>query len=278
MKYTDIAKEACDLLENTVIDGVNRDSYKVNDIDVEIIEIVSPKSAELLNKSQGKYISITSQYNFRRDKNYHNDISKVLADSIKKLLPRDYKLTLVVGLGNRSMTPDALGPRTIDKIMVTKHIIDIMPDKYGKIFSAVCAVTPSVYGVTGIESADYISAICGKINPDCVIAVDSLAAAQWSRINDTIQLTDTGITPGAGVGNRRSGLNKETLGVPVIAVGIPVVVRLSQICDICDDKDMLVTPKNIDVIVEDSSGIIASGINLALHDNISQADIDNFMF
>lgn len=278
MKYTDLAKEACDCLDDLDLEGIKKECFEQEGVSIETIEIISSKTAKKINKSIGKYISLTSEHNFRREKAYHNRVSKALADKINELLPSNNELTLIVGLGNRNMTPDALGPKTVEKIMVTKHIIDVMPDQFEGKLASVCAIAPSVYGVTGIESADYISAICEKIKPSSIIAVDSLAAAQWERINDTLQLTDTGITPGAGVGNRRSGLNKESLGVPVIAVGIPVVVRLSQICEVCQDEDMIVTPKNIDTIVEDSSSIIACAINMALQSKISKDEIDNFMF
>ena len=278
MKYTDLAQEAYEYIKNEELSGVNVKSYTNNGIKVESISIVDDEIAKKLGKLKGEYISVTCNHSSNRDKNRHFEISNELSVNIKKLIPRNNELTLVAGLGNRNMTPDALGPCTVDKIMVTKHIIDMYPDMISKKLSKVCAFAPSVLGVTGVESSDVINAICEKIKPTCVIAVDSLAAENADRINDTVQISNTGISPGAGVGNRRKGINMDSVGVPVIAIGIPVVVRLSELTQNEHTSDMIVTSKNIDVIINDCSTIIANGINLALHQNITNDEIISFMY
>lgn len=280
--YTDLANEAFSR-ENSadMLPGVTRKVLEIKsapqNIGVEIIEISDAASGEKLGKGCGRYVSIRSEYALNRDKAHHKHLAAVLCQRIKELLPEKRRLTMVVGLGNRAMTPDALGPRTADRIMVTRHFKQLFPGMTDKRLSAVCAFQPSVLGTTGIESADAVSAMCDKVHPDCVIAVDSLAAAEPQRINDTIQLSDAGIAPGAGVGNRRRGIDSRSLGVPVLAIGIPVVVRLPlQKQD--GEEEMIVTAKNIDAIINDCSAIIAGGINLALHDGVTEEEIADFMY
>ena len=274
MIYTDLANEAYKLY-NVDIKGIKHDESIVNGVKVETVEILNDDAAEKLGKATGKYITLTDNYGIERDRARHRNLGEALSKCIKRLLPHSNRLTLVVGLGNRSMTPDALGPYTMDNVMVTRHMLQLFPEMLDKRIKSVCCFAPSVMGVTGIESADIIKAICREIRPSCIIAVDSLAAADEARIGDTIQLCDTGIAPGAGVGNRRAGINVDSVGVPVIAIGVPVVVRMKRQQN---DNEMLVTPKNIDAIISDSSQIIAHGINRALHDNITDEEIADFMY
>lgn len=274
MVYTDLANEAYNLFK-VDINGIKQNESIENNIKVETVEILTDDTAEKLGKVKGKYITLTDKYSIERDRARHLNLGVALSKCIKRLLPQPNNVTLVVGLGNRRMTPDALGPCTIDNIMITRHMVQLFPDMLDKRIKSVCSFAPSVMGITGIESADIIRAICYQIKPTCVIAVDSLAAADEERIGDTIQLCDTGIAPGAGVGNRRTGINFDSVGVPVIAIGVPVVVRM-QLQQ--RDKEMLVTPKNIDTIISDSSKIIAHGINRALHDDITDEEIADFMY
>lgn len=281
MIYTDLANESYRLFtKDNLPEGITHEVIKHNDeIEIEMIEITNEQAAKNLNKGMGKYISLNAEYAVNRDMAHHRNLGDALSTQLRSLLPQDNKLTLVVGLGNRNMTPDALGPRVLDRVMVTKHLKELFPQYVDERLSAVCAFSPNVLGVTGIESADIVGAIVQKVEPTCVIAIDSLAAAETSRINDTIQLSNTGIAPGAGVGNRRKGLNQETLGIPVLAVGIPVVVRLAELIgEKGDYADMIVTPKNIDNIIDDCAGIIARGINFALHQNINNEEVADFMY
>ena len=192
---------------------------------------------------------------------------------------------------NRSITSDSLGPRVAERIYVTRHVTEYMPDALPGTVRSVCSVAPGVLGVTGIETMEIVRGVKEYAKPDMIIAIDALASRRAARINTTIQLTDTGISPGSGIGNNRKGLNSEAFGVPVIAIGVPLVVHAAtitqEVISLIADKtglhgdeeklkglaeqvisenlgQMVVTPKDIDSIVEDMSGIIATGINMAL--------------
>ena len=222
-------------------------------------------------------------------------MSKELAGEITRLiegLPKDAPV-LVIGLGNRSITPDALGPRVVEQVYVTRHILEYMPDLLNFKPRSVSAIAPGVLGVTGVETLEVVRGVVERVKPALVIAVDALASRRAARISSTIQLSDTGIEPGAGVGNQRMGINQETLGVPVMALGVPLVVYASTITQdtislIADETGiknegdrfiklaekvineklgpMIVTPKDIDSIVTDMSRILADGINMAMQD------------
>ena len=198
---------------------------------------------------------------------------------------------LVVGLGNRSITPDSLGPRVAERIYVTRHINEYMPDALPRPVRSVCSVAPGVLGVTGVETMEIDRGVAEHIKPDLIIAIDALASRRAARISTTIQLTDTGISPGSGVGNTRKGLTSQAFGVPVIAIGVPMVVHAAtisqEVISLIADKTglhgdeeklrglaaeviseslgpLVVTPKDIDTIAEDMSRVIADAINLAL--------------
>ena len=208
----------------------------------------------------------------------------------------DDSVILVVGLGNDHITPDALGPYTVDRLMVTHHMKKHMPEQLDKGIRSVCAIAPGVLGTTGMETVDIVKGVVDELKPDVVIAVDALASRSLSRMGSTIQIANTGISPGAGVGNRRDGLNEHTLGVKVIAVGVPTVVDAATVA--IDSIDMavksedtaaikeqlydnmgtlMVTPKNIDLIIERASKTVANGINLALHENMTFSQIEEYV-
>ena len=222
-----------------------------------------------------------------------------LAKTLRGMLPEGMKTALVVGLGNRSVTPDSLGPRTAERVLVTRHIGDSLP--WGAEMNSVCAAAPGVLGVTGMETAEILRGMVAHVRPDAVIAVDALAARSSKRIASTIQIADTGITPGSGVGNHRKALDRETLGVPVVAVGVPLVVYASTIaadalCALgegeveeeriaaCVERvvseklgEMIVTPREVDALVERMAGVLADGINQALHPRLSRDEIAQMM-
>ena len=170
---------------------------------------------------------------------------------------------LLVGLGNRSMTPDSLGPRTMDHVMVTRHLFSLWPEEMEKAES-VCAISPGVLGETGIESGEAVKGLVEQICPCAVIAVDTLAAGDPKRMATTIQLGNTGIAPGGGVGNRRLTLDQTTLQVPVLALGIPLVVRADTLFE-GKPQGLIVTPKEIAGIVKASALLLARALNQALH-------------
>ena len=183
---------------------------------------------------------------------------------------------LVVGLGNRAITPDAVGPDAIDSVMVTRHLREQLPEHFGQ-FRSVAALAPGVLGTTGVESADMIRALADRLHPDAIIAVDALACAELDRLGRTVQLTDTGITPGSGVGNDRTGLSRDTLGIPVAAIGLPTVIDAGGFSDDPRAAQMFVTPRDIDAVVRDAAKLIGYGINLALHDGLTIGDVDMFL-
>ena len=220
-------------------------------------------------------------------------MSAALSEELRDMFTglKDDATVLVVGLGNRSITSDSLGPRVAERIYVTRHVTEYMPDALPGTVRSVCSVAPGVLGVTGIETMEIVRGVKEYAKPDMIIAIDALASRRAARINTTIQLTDTGISPGSGIGNNRKGLNSEAFGVPVIAIGVPLVVHAAtitqEVISLIADKtglhgdeeklkrlaeqvisenlgQMVVTPKDIDSIVEDMSGIIATGINMAL--------------
>ena len=199
---------------------------------------------------------------------------------------------LAAGLGNRSITSDSLGPRVVSGLLVTRHLKEYMPQSFGDSLRGVCAVAPGVLGTTGIETGEIIRSICARIKPSVVVAIDALAARRVERVNTTIQISDTGISPGAGVGNKRFELSRKTLGIPVIAVGVPTVVDAATIAvdaleAYMDDTDreklaeellppyyksLIVAPKNTDAMISDMSGIISAGLNMAFQPGLCYED------
>ena len=200
--------------------------------------IETQKAAKTLGKPRGTYISIEADQMMEEDAGYRREISDVFSRQLKQFLPEDYnnRKILIVGLGNREVTPDALGPKVIDHLFITRHLIQ----EYGRYlmeFDQCCSVSgivPGVMAQTGMETVEIMKGIVGETRPDLVIAVDALAARSIKRLNRTIQITDTGIIPGSGVGNYRNAITKEHLGIPVIAIGIPTVVDAATIvADFC---------------------------------------------
>ena len=268
-------------------------------IKVTEIEITTEEASKEVGKPIGKYITIENEKPLS-DTEETQKLSEILSSELKKLIPKNAQKFLICGLGNRNITPDALGPLVTDKLMITTHIIDYLNSESTQDFSSVSAISPGVMGITGIETADIIKGVTDKFKPDAVIAVDALCAINTKRMFSTVQLTDSGINPGAGIGNRRSGLNRKTLGVPVIAIGVPTVVdadsiihdalysffeKNSSIDDsssiinaiLSENKSLIVSPKDIDKLIEKNSKIIANGINLSLHKNIDFDFIENYI-
>lgn len=291
--YTDLAMESREL--NPDIRGVTEHTEEKQDYSVSRIKIETHQAAAKLDKPMGLYVTLDSPALANRHLPLFEEISKALSQEIMHIsgyLP-DKATVLVVGLGNRAITPDSLGPRTAEKVFVTRHINEYMPEALPGPVRSVCSVAPGVLGSTGVETMEVIRGIAEHIKPDLIIAVDALASRRAARISTTIQLTDTGISPGSGVGNTRKGLTEEVFGVPVIAIGVPMVVHAAtisqEVISLIADKTglhgdeeklrslaaevisenlgpMVVTPKDIDAIVEDMSRIISDAINLALFD------------
>ncbi len=285
------------------LQGVKVSNKSVKDIDITHVVIETDEAAEKMGKPVGNYITLQLPDLRYIDKKLYEKICKQVAEEIKTLLDDDIdKPILVVGLGNRAITSDSLGPEVVDRLIITRHLFSHAPDMLSANYASVCAIAPGVLGITGIETEEVISAVCEKVKPCAVIVVDALAARSIERITNTVQICDTGINPGAGVGNNRREISEKTLGVPVIAVGVPTVVDAATIAedtlslafsDLAENlpfdeilrsgkisKEILnftTTPKEIDILIKKAAEVVANGINFALHDSITFEDIDIFV-
>ncbi len=230
---TDLAVEAKDMYveketpPEDQIKGVQLKDREEDGIKISYVEI-DQEGAELLGKKPGSYVTIYADGVKKQDTKRQENAAKILAREIENLLEKNNikkdATGLVVGLGNWNVTPDALGPMTVEKVLVTSHLFKLEHQSVSEGYRPVGAVTPGVMGVTGIETSNIIFGIVEKFKPDFVIAIDALASRSIERVNETIQLSDSGIHPGSGVGNKRKELSKESLGVPVLAIGVPTVV------------------------------------------------------
>lgn len=277
---TDLALETKEKFEedHVEIKGVRiNEEEKGENIKVTEVIIETENGAKTMGKPKGSYITIEAPEMIDGDEDYHREISKELAKILKTMLPAEKEelSILVVGLGNREVTPDALGPRVVDNMLITRHIIR----EFGKYAlgsehsNSISSIVPGVMAQTGMESLEIIRGVIKETKPDYVIAVDALAARSVKRLNRTIQITNTGINPGSGVGNHRHGLNEESVGIPVIAIGIPTVVDAATIVNDaisdyyeeadCTLNSFFVTPKDIDESIKRLSFTISEGLNIA---------------
>ncbi len=246
--------------------GCTIEIYKENDVDFEFTEILDDEVARSVKRPKGRYITLKFD-RLDRITNTEN-VVKALITALKKLLGEAPKNVTVVGLGNHDITPDALGPLTVNKILATRHLSGEFKKEAGlSSLISVSAITPGVMGKTGVETREFVKAAVDFINPDSVIVIDALAAAETARLCSTFQLTDTGISPGSGVKNRRKTFNKESLGVPVIAVGMPTVI------DFGGQEDMMVTPKDIDLLISRAAELLSLAINRFLHPSLDAETI-----
>lgn len=305
---TDMAVERRDLyrkannIENE-IDGVECNEEEVEDIKITRVQITNAQGEEALKKPIGNYITIDVKKinNIAMEK--EDKIVEVLANEISSIVDKHIKKEeeiMIVGLGNLYSTPDSLGSRVVNEVEITRHIKIYLPQYIDENTRAISAISPGVLGTTGIESAEIIRGIVDKVKPKMILAIDSLCSKNVSRINKSIQISDTGIVPGGGVGNARDELSEKTLGIPVIALGVPTVVEMASITNDCldlfiedlqkkaesnselnklkdednyekikealipNDYNFIVTPKEIDELIEAMKDIISRGINEAL--------------
>lgn len=282
---TDLAVEAHELSKREAknaaeIDGVKSNVEEKENITVTRVEITNENGSKTLGKAIGSYVTIDAP-DLKYSLETYETVCAIIADEIRKMADiSGDMLTLVVGLGNREITPDALGTSVVSKLLVTHHIKQRMSDFFDDNISGVCAIAPGVLGTTGIETADIIKAVTEKVKPQLIIAVDALAAADIERVSKTIQISDTGIQPGAGVGNNREGLNEESTGVKVIAIGVPTVIDAATISKVEIPKEMaplMVTTKDIDLVIERTAKTVANGINLALHRDMTLRDVESYV-
>ena len=279
---TDLAVEAHEISkrEAAEIDGVISRVEQTGRITVTRVEITNENGERALGKAQGNYITIDAP-DLKYSLEIYEKVCAIIADEIRKMADiTKGGVTLVAGLGNRDITPDALGTSVVSKLLITRHLKSSMSHIFGDNLGDVCAIAPGVSGTTGIETADIIKSIVERVRPNLIIAVDALAAADIERISNTIQISDTGIQPGAGVGNNRDGLSEKTTGVKVIAIGVPTVIDASTISKTEIPKELaplMVTTKDIDLVIERSAKTVANGINLALHSGMSLRDVESLV-
>ncbi|NLW17189.1 MAG: GPR endopeptidase [Firmicutes bacterium] len=314
--HTDLALEAHAAAVKTDWDrqGVRVETQKFAGGVVSRVQVLDARGAARLGKPPGNYITIEAPGLRQHDVELREQVSQVLARELKNLLPPADKssVTLVVGLGNWHVTPDSLGPLVIEELLVTRHLFEYAPQYVDEGMRSVCAIAPGVLGITGIETGDIIAGVVQKVRPTAIVAVDALAARSMDRLGTTIQIADTGISPGSGVGNKRHALNRETLGVPVIAIGAPSVVYANTIVldaiqkltaslreaagnqpsvggilrDLTPEEqgqlvhevlspfwgNLVVTPKETDEQIRQLSKVIAGGLNVALQPGLETSD------
>ena len=307
---TDLALEASEMCEKSQegssIPGVKIETKELENCIVTKVEVIDEQGSEIMNKDIGKYITLESNLMKFDDDESREEMISYLKDELVDIFGQDEnKKTLVIGLGNRNITSDALGPKSVSKTLVTRHLFKNYNKDYDDDFTEVSALSPGVMGVTGIETSEIVKSLVEKVKPDRVVALDALASRKMERVNSTIQISTAGISPGGGVGNTRKSLTKETLGVDVIAIGVPTVVDAATLTiDVLDmaidnliaqseetesfyemlkklkeeekyhlikdsldpyDKNLIVTPKDIDDTIENLSIIISEGLNRSLH-------------
>lgn len=274
---TDITLERHELLKDNKCKGVLFKKEENGKSVITTIEILDENGSKALGKPKGKYITVDLP-EFSHESELLDSRLDAITQTIKALLPNGIKTVLVAGLGNENITPDALGPLCAKQIFSTRHIENGVEKSLGlPNLRPVAAVSTGVLGQTGIETAEYIKGIVNLINPDAVIIIDALASRKLSNLGKTVQLSNTGITPGAGVGNYRKTIDKSTLGVPVISMGVPTVIDGRTIVsdltenteNISTDADeMMVTPRNIDTVIQRAARLLALSINCALQPEI----------
>lgn len=325
---TDLALEAHELFKQQAMKevmkdrgeppGVEVENAGTEDIRITRVKVTSPTGEASIGKPMGNYITLEIPRLRQNDQALIEDSCKELAKELARIVNISEKGTvLVVGLGNWNVTPDALGPKVVSSLMVTRHLLEYVPDQVDEGVRPVCAVAPGVLGITGIETGEIIKGIVDRVKPELLIAIDALASRKTERVSTTIQLADTGISPGSGVGNKRMEISRNTLGIPVIAIGVPTVVDAATMANDAIDlvidsmveqasngtdfynmlKDidrnekyqliqevlspyignLIVTPKEIDDIIEKVSKVVANGINIALHKDITLNDVNRYV-
>ena len=282
---TDLAMESPSYTKKTgELKGIKVTEKKNGDINLIRMDVLNHNGEILIGKPIGTYITLEAPGLSEMNDDYHYEVTKILAEQIKELINGAYTLSskvpeiLVVGLGNIEATPDSLGPRVVSNLLITKPVAHKIKDN-ADVFGIVSAFSPGVMAQTGIETSEIINAIVRKTEPDILLVIDSLAARSITRLNSTIQIANTGIDPGSGVGNHRMAINKKTMGVPVIAIGIPTVVDAATlIYDAIDSKmedeyynvyrQMYVTTKDIDAIINRVSYTVSEAVNMCMSNEI----------
>ena len=283
---TDLALEAHELWQQstgktTQLSGVKAEDHEVEGFAVHTVHILNKEGAAALGKPTGRYLTLELDGLLRREEDAFSRSAHAISALLEPLLPAEGEV-LITGLGNRAITPDLIGPLAVQHTLITRHLVEQLPDHFGA-FRPVSAIAPGVLASTGVESSVLVQALSQRLHPVCIIAIDALASRSTQRLCRTVQIATSGIAPGSGVGNHRMALSEETLGVPVIAVGVPTVVSGSTlIMDLLkkeDDEgllggDLFVTPREIDSRVADLSRVIGYGVSMALNPGLTVEDLD----
>ena len=270
---TDLALEAHALwkrsaAEETALSGVAAQESDVGEFHLHRVEILDQNGADALGKPVGRYVTVTLNTLPHRTDDAFAPAVNLIANELSALMPQGEGCVLVAGLGNPEITPDAIGSKTAEQILVTRHLIDAVPEHFSS-FRAVSAIAPGVLGTTGVESGEIIRQVAQGISPDCILVVDALASHGEEHLCKTVQLTDTGIIPGSGVGNARAAITAESMGYPVVAIGIPTVTDGSA--------GLMVTPKEIDCFNREFARILAYAVNRTLQPALTLEELDSFL-
>lgn len=300
VKRTDLAIEArqmhCEKIKTDKVDGVEMESENDGNIKITRVEITNDNGSGAIMRPKGTYVTIETEKMDYKTRNDYEKICTSLKNELHRLCSVEQgRGVLVAGLGNKRITADALGPKCVEQMIVTRHLFDYVPEVVGQDTLSICAISPGVLGITGIETLEIIKGVCDRVNPGLVIVIDALAARCFDRINTTIQVTDTGISPGSGVGNDRKEISKKTLGCNVVAIGVPTVVDGATMAQDLyeqgrgdtEDKEsdcalsvkagqMVFTTKDVDIVIDKTSKIVANGLNMFLHDGMSLEEIESF--
>ena len=269
---TDLAKEAIQSSGITDINGITEQNRRYKDVDINEVDIKTDDASNRVNKPKGRYITV-SVTSFLAPSESETDETEAIAEVLTELIPNGK--ILVAGLGNTDITPDAIGPIAVSNIFATRHISLAGIEIEGlENVREITAVATGVLGKTGLESAETVKCLCEYVKPDCVIVIDALACSEISRLGTTVQITDSGIAPGSGVKNARKELSKNSLGVPVIAIGVPTVIDASVFAKDENARNMMVTPRDIDSVVTRTARVISLALNKALIPNLSFEEIE----
>lgn len=272
---TDLAVEEHALrLTDGALPGVTAEESETEGFPVTTIRILTKEESGKLNKPVGVYHTVVLEPVLRREDDAFSRAVRVLASLIRETLQiSEQQTVMVVGLGNRAITPDSVGPACAAQILATRHLRQQLPEQFGTL-RGVCVLSPGVLGTTGIESAEMVKTLCAHVKAGAVVVIDALACSDAERLCRTIQITDAGIVPGSGVGNDRAAFNRESLGVPVAAIGVPTVMDAAVVSDAAQVQGLFLTPRDIDTIVRDLSKIAAYAVNLALQPELTISDLD----
>lgn len=278
---TDLALERCENLDEKSLEGIRIDVIEESDAKITRIDVLNEKGEKTVGKPKGKYVTVEVTP-FARHAQFIDDSLNAVAKEIRRILPQEGSV-LVAGLGNMSITPDALGPKCASMIFATRHITGELLRSTGLSgLRCVSSVATGVTGETGAEAGEIIKGVVQTLGADVVITVDALAARNVNRLGTTIQMCDTGIVPGSGVGNSRQEISRKTVGVPVISIGVPTVVDAATLIMDCTGEEkhisekaqsMMVTPREVDLMIERAAKLTSLAINCALQPDITPEDM-----